>query len=279
MEFNEDYVQLFDAFTMGNLNETAQKDFQNRLTADEDFSNQFQQYQALVEGLNTYNENIVKKRIQSTAEKLQKEQFFSSSKIITMNTEKKSPIRWLAAAAVLLIALGTYYFLQPKEVDTTELLAASSDDKLSTKSDDIAAKIIERLEAPGMATSTKTKDDSLKLALDLYKNDKYEDARITLSQYLERYPDDDVAVTYLGLSLFQQAQYSKAAIHFNKLILKKDFEYVNMAKWYLALCDMRFKDKNSVLQAKSLLEDLYKNGDSGYTKEAKMWLDTYFKGK
>jgi TolA-binding protein len=280
MTQDNDFITLFDQYTMGEKNEAEQRSFLQRLDNESEMKEAFERYTTIVAALQINGEAEIKQKIAQVHEALREEKFFNSSnsKVITMTAEQKNPNRmWAAAAAVLAIAVGVWYFTQPKEADVNALMAATSEAKLTTKSDDVAAKIMERLAAPGMATVSKSKDDSLGLALKLYNEDKYEDARVLLSDYTQKYPDDDIAITYLGLSLFQQAQYSKAAIHFNKVVLKQDFEYVNMVKWYLALCDFQFKDKNSILQAKSLFEDLYKNPDSGYSKEAKIWWDNYFK--
>ncbi len=275
----KDNIDIFDEYFMGEMGEEDQEKFQNQLSVDENLKIAYQEYQDMITVLQLGKEEVLKQKINAIHKKLKEEDFFQlpNSKIITMTANSKQSFRWLAAAAVLLIALGTWYFSQSTTPNVEELMAATSEAKLSTKSSDIATKIIERLEAPGMATTTKSKDDSLSLCLKLYKEDKFEEARIALSDYQKKYPDDDIATAYLGFSLFQQAQYSKAAVHFNKVVLKPDFEYVNTVKWYLALCDFQFKDKNSILQAKSLFEDLYKNADSGYSKEAKFWLDSYFK--
>ncbi|MBK9016290.1 MAG: hypothetical protein IPM82_20695 [Saprospiraceae bacterium] len=128
--------------------------------------------------------------------------------------------------------------------------------------------ILDRLEAKGLGDPGKMADDSLAQALKLYGEAKWEEARSALDIYLQQHPDEPIAQLYMGLTLLQLSDYTKASRFLMPLADDTDFQYQNMAKWYLALCYTYFNTAESVANACKLLKDLTANPESGYYIEA-----------
>lgn len=116
------------------------------------------------------------------------------------------------------------------------------------------------------------RDGSLASALKLYRDEEWEKARVELVQYCKMYSGDKIGKYYLGLALFQQGEYAKAASHFTHLTVDAPFELRNPAKWYLALCYTQFRSAQGFKDARVLMQQLAADPDSGYAKEAKAFI-------
>jgi len=270
-EFNN--IELIEAWLNGQLSEEEKSAFEKRMKEDPDFSKEVEMYQDMMRGIDLAGEERIREASNGIERKLESEDFFkhnSTVRTMTNNTKTKPIGRWLAIAASLLVlvAAATYFFGSSQE--SSPQMAFEKYYQPDKKN---LPEILDRLEAPGLASADKSAADSLAGALELYQKDQYTAARSALGTYLDNHPEDQVAKLYMGLSQLQLGEYAKASKHLVPLVEQKDFAQLNMAKWYLALCYSQFGTASSISNAKGLLQDLADDPDSGYYKEALGYLE------
>lgn len=135
--------------------------------------------------------------------------------------------------------------------------------------------ILDDLSSFGMGEDNSGQQDSLKAALELYDKEGYEPARIALTEYLQAYPDDNIAKFYLGMCLMNLDMSSKSISHLQPLTEIEDFELRDEATWYTALSYLILADGTGIDNAKRLLNKLMNDKSSSYHEEAKIMLEQH----
>lgn len=114
-----------------------------------------------------------------------------------------------------------------------------------------------------------TEKNPLMEALNAYDNGDFNTSIQLLSQRLIHRPNDGVATYYLGLSYLEVEQLETAASYLETARINSE-RYYNAATWYLALIQLKLKNKSS---SKLLLEELTLADDSFYVKKAEKLLN------
>lgn len=268
MEKEFTHTDLMDRYLRHQLDAAEQSDFEQRLRDDPAFAAEWDAFRDTVTAIKLHGEQELRKTILQVQKKLEAEQFFTAHKPTPAAMKKQTFFRMIlaAAAAITLIAVATYLY-SPTPIPSPEQYAQFEKPNMEQ-----VAKILDRLEAPGFADPDKGRNDSLASALRLYLDGKWEDARVELAQFCKIYPDDKIARHYLGMSLMQQGEYAKAASHLSTLTNDADFELRYANKWYLAQCYARFGTRQGFKDARTLMQQLADDPDSGYSKEAKEYI-------
>jgi TolA-binding protein len=262
-------LDLMDRCLRREFDAAEQADFERRLRDDPAFAAEWDAFRDLVTAIEIEGEQELRKTIFQVQKKLETEQFFSTDQPRPTVMKNQSFFRKImaAAAAIAAIAVAFYlYNLNQKEFTPEQFAQFAKPDK------EQVVKILDRLEAPGFASPDKGREDSLASALKLYRDDDFEKARVELAQYCEKYPDDKIGKHYLGLTLFQQGEYAKAAAQLSPLTADASFELRNPAKWYLALCYTQFRNTQGFKDARALMQQLADDPNSGYATEAKEYI-------
>ena len=163
-----------------------------------------------------------------------------------------APMRWAAAASVvLLLGLGWYFFRpQPQP-----MLAASQQ---------VDAYVTSHfMQLP--TTMDGGPADSLKMGVDLFNKGNVAEANTVFQDVLTRHPNTDSALKYAGIVAFRRGDYDQAITLFHRLSQRTDL-YANPGLFYESLALLkrgRPMDKN---EAKKLLEDVIKNNLDGKTE-------------
>jgi tetratricopeptide (TPR) repeat protein len=172
-----------------------------------------------------------------------------------------APIRWVAAASiVLLLGLGLYFFQSTNGPANSELAVAQLTDayvaqhftKLSTTMDG--------------GSSGSNSLDSLKQGINLFNKGMLAEADVVFQDVLKRQPDMNNALLYAGIVSFQRGNYDQAINQFHQLS-QRTYLYANPGLFYESLALLkrgRPMDKES---AKKLLEEVI-NKNLGGKKEA-----------
>lgn len=129
------------------------------------------------------------------------------------------------------------------------------------------------------ANSEEDRENSLTGALRFYNDGEWEKARVEIAQHCRMYPNDKTGKHYLGLVLFQQGEYAKAASFFSQLMNDASFEQHDMATWYLAQAYTQFHTPQAMEDAQTLMQQLADDPDSGYSKQAKEYIRQILLGK
>ncbi len=104
------------------------------------------------------------------------------------------------------------------------------------------------------------------------KYGNFDDAEYQFKKLQVQYPDDENAMFYLGYCAFQQSEYSKAMVYFDKAMLMTYRAFSSDAEWYKAKIFLLNGDRT---QAKNLLKQII--GKKGYyAREAKELLKKEF---
>jgi tetratricopeptide (TPR) repeat protein len=164
---------------------------------------------------------------------------------------------YLIAALLLLAGIAYFIFSKPngpQALDSRHFQPES--EKLAGIMNDIGSF--------GFAGEPQNREDSLALALDLYGKTKYEEAQKLLETYLRTYPDDRVALFYLGMTHLYLHAPEKAFGILSPLSELHDFNMQDDASWYAALAASNVDKK----QAKELFANLSQDPSSKYREAA-----------
>lgn len=276
MEKEFTHPDLMDRYLHRELDAAEQADFERRLRDDPAFAAEWDAFRDLVTAIKIEGEQGLRKTISQVQKKLEADQFFSTDQPTPTVVKNQSFFRKImaAAAAIAAIAVASYlYNLNQNEIAPEQLAQFAQPDTVQV------VKILDQLEASGFASPDKGREDSLARALRLYQEFEFEKARVELVEYCRKYPEDKMGKHYLGLSLFQQSEYAKAASHLSPLASDTSFELQNMAKWYLAQAYAQFRTAQGYKDARTLMQQLADDTDSGYSREAKEYIRVVFKSK
>lgn len=276
MEEELQNINRFERYLNGEMEGTELITFEKELQENEDLANELALFSDVLEGIEANGDEALERTLKGVESKLEKDNFFdqpSSSKIIKMNNSKSTWMRPLAIAASVAVLLGAgFYLMKPSDSQNSSSDMATVFAEYNQPDKAKIAKILDNLESSGFADENKNKADSLVQALSFYEKGEYKTAISSINEYLERYPEDNTAKLYLGLSLLQDEEYGKASKHLMPLAELEEFEHQDMAKWYLALCYTTFNSKTASEHAERLFKDLLNSTETEYAEGAKVFL-------
>ncbi|WP_420147732.1 hypothetical protein, partial [Spirosoma sp.] len=153
---------------------------------------------------------------------------------------QSAPIRWVAAASlVLLLGLG-WYFLFPTE--STAVASHLADEYVTENFMQLPTTM------DGMA-------DSLKIGAEQFNLGKLAEADAVFQAILSRQPDNDSALKYAGIVSLRQGNYDKAITSFHQLSQQTDL-VANPGTFYEAIALLKRGQKSDESKAKQLLEEV-----------------------
>jgi len=153
----------------------------------------------------------------------------------------QAPMRWVAAASVLLLlGLGWYIFRQAggptSAVELADTYLNQQYGQLST-------------------TMSGGPADRLKQGIDLYNQQKFQEAELIFTQLLTEQPDNDRVLKLAGLVALRQANYDEAIARFHRLSQRTDL-YSNPGTFLEALARLKRNQPMDKEQAKKLLDEV-----------------------
>ena len=153
------------------------------------------------------------------------------------------PMRWAAAASVvLLLGLGWLFF---RPTDTTSTLAATQ--------------LVDTYAAKNFAQLPVTMDggvaDSLQLGMRLFNEGQLPEAGVMFQDVLTHRPDNDTALKYAGIVAFRRGNYDQAIDRFHHLSQRTDL-FSNPGSFLEALAHLKRNRPMDKSRAKKLLQDV-----------------------
>lgn len=217
MNMSEEYIDMFEAYSRGELNEAEVQAFDARLSYDAEFSEAYARFRKVESGIQEHYRNELKHRFQELDKTLDDQ---------SKGTPRIRKLIWTGAsfAAVLLIGLIVYY--QSEKANNYEELAKlywSEEEGLPVK------------------MSTAGKYDA---AMNAYKTENWPAAESELMGLLP----SDTAVYFLGVVSFERGNYNEAIEHFKTV--RSDSKWANESDFRLALSYLSIGEKS---RAKSIL--------------------------
>ncbi|MBK9337452.1 MAG: tetratricopeptide repeat protein [Lewinellaceae bacterium] len=262
---NEQHIDTIHRYLTGMMDAAEQQAFEAEIQQNPALRREVELERMLLAGIEYAGRNDARKTIESVQTKLRQEGFFDSAQTKPMPTltivhSSKVTImkRILAIAATFIVLAGGVWFFMNQEtpLDTNALFTQYYQPK-----DDIqrAKSIIETLDSYGLA-GVQTDTDTLKMALQLYEADKYNEALALLKGFAEIHPENDVAQYYIGVIHISQGRYAKAIEVLLPISRSEESALKNDALWNLGLCYM--KTENGVEDARNAFTKL--SGDNNY---------------
>ena len=103
-------------------------------------------------------------------------------------------------------------------------------------------------------------------AIKAYQNEDYTEATLHFENFMQKHPDDPMAIFYTGLSYLGQKPpiFTEAEYNLGQLVDRNN-RYTEAAKWYLALAYLK---ENRIVRTKKLLQEMIQS-DSYKKAEAR----------
>jgi len=274
---NEQHIETIHRYLAGAMNDLERQTFEASLESDSALREAVEFERLLLAGIGQAGQHAeALKTIQAVQEKLRAEGFFNAEKAadtptLTITHAKKFNImkRLLAIAATLVVLAGGVWFFMNREqpLDTDALFTQFYQPKEEIQR---VKNIIESLDSYGLA-GVQTDSDTLKIALQLYETDKYDEALALLKGFAETHPENDVAQYYIGVIHMSQGRYAKAIEVLLPISRSEESALKNDALWNLGLCYIQTDD--GVSDAREAFTKL--SSDNTYTnhRRAKAVLD------
>ncbi len=106
------------------------------------------------------------------------------------------------------------------------------------------------------------KDSQFMIALEHYKMNKYEEAKISFMTVCENHPDNIASKFYLGIIGIELGDFNGALGYFDQVIKSKDQFYTEQSEWHRALCLIKLelkheatKQLNTIIEQKGFYVD------------------------
>ena len=171
------------------------------------------------------------------------------------------PMRWAAAASiVLLLSLG-WYFLRPT-TETRPIASEQVDAYIATQLSQLPTTM------DGGPTGSATAD-SLKMGVGLYNKGNIAEAGVVFADILTRQPDNDSALKYSGLVSLRQGNYDKAVTLFHRLSQRTEL-FSNPGPFYESLALLKRGRPLDKEQAKKLLQQVIVRNLEGKQRAEKL---------
>lgn len=167
-----------------------------------------------------------------------------------------APMRWAAAASVIILLGLGWFFFQP--TDSTLVASRLTDEYIAAHFTNLSTTM------DGVA-------DSLKTGIDLFNKNKLAEAEAIFQGVLIREPNNENALKYAGIVSLRQGDYDKAITLFHRLSQQPDL-VVNPGTFYEALVHLKRGQPLDKSLAKKLLEEVVTKNLEG-KPEAKELLD------
>ena len=175
-----------------------------------------------------------------------------------------APMRWAAAASIILLLGVGWYFVNPTTTDTQLVASQQVDAYVATHFNQLPTTM------DGGSTGSAT-TDSLKAGVGLFNEGKLTEAGIVFEQVLARQPANASALKFAGLVSLRQDNYDKAISLFHQLSEQTDLAY-NPGPFYESLALLKRGQPSDRKQAKRLLGKVVNDSLEG-ANEAKQLIE------
>lgn len=247
--------------------------FEKQLAEDEALRAEVMIHKDLYLGVQMAADEELKANISNVHQELSENGFLSQALQASSlsDTEKKetkirrlSMRNFFAIAATVLLLMTISYFIFKPDTSAQAIFASHY-----AKDTIIIVEQLDMLSLQGMAIRDRDRRDNLKVALELYQDENYNAAAEHLSQHLTKFPEDDAAQLFYGLSLIELEEFKAAIDQLKTLSETPESEYQYASIWYIGLAYLQV----DVETAKETFVQLAQKESSVYQKRAKKILE------
>ncbi len=235
--------EILDAFSFGRLKGEKLQKFNDKMAADPKFKNQAELHKDVVDAIQVFGDEKLKKRIRTVREEMGNSGK-TKGRVISL-WQKVASI-----AAIGILALLAYNgFQNSNDYSTGSLYAdyySAYDLNLSTRGEPLD---------PGLLEINK-----------IYRSGDYEQALTLINKTLKDPPESNKLVLAAGISALELGKLDEARSRFNYITDSNDLFLSDHANWYMAMSFLK-EDKSS--EAKVILEKLAADPDADHHAKAK----------
>jgi tetratricopeptide (TPR) repeat protein len=219
-----DLIELMERYYDGHLSEEEKASFEQRLYHDELFSEEYELFIKVRQGLESAGEEELRAKLNAADAEL-------PAPFIEHKSNTKITKFFLIAASFAVLIISAYFLFV---------------------SDNFSYKHFEERETGLPVLMNSEINNSLDQAMIYYKQKEYEDSYRILNNILEENPSNDTLLYFNGVVLYELENYSEATSYY-KEIIDTESAYREKAEYRLALAYLRLDKKND---AKSILRKI-----------------------
>jgi TolA-binding protein len=241
MEFNQDNLELFEAYLKGSLSEEERVAFEFKLMVDSELNDEFEVFKKIWGGFNDIKAEAIRKNLY----KIDQELDAQKAKPAVIKKYRYA----IALALIVSICLWTYLELRQQTGFSTSMIPYE----------------------PGlpvlMGVDHKLEFDN---AMSLFKYEQYDKALSGFSNHLASNKGNDTTLYYLGYCQLKTRQYSEAVNSYMLLNLMTDSKFFLKGQYYLAISHWANGDKSKAI---TLLNKISTNQQHPFASQAKSSLE------
>ena len=244
-------LELVSDYLYDRLNDMERLAFERRLREDESFKVFYEEIKLMIKGIGSYGRRENLQKVQLLEEVLSK-----GSEDLPRSGSRKL-FYWMAAAVFALVVVSSVFLLQPSRPSALALFESYYDPYPN---------VFEPIERGAEEEHPSLK----KKAFIAYENSRFNEASGFFETLLSTTDETgrDIALLYLGICYIELGQELEALDCLGKIGEKGVLH--NQGQWYMALVFMK---RNETDNAKMILEELEKTGESYYSGRAQEILD------
>jgi len=216
MKVDEEDIELIEAYMRGDLDEQALASFQKRRQDDPEFDQQVTDCTRIIKQIQSSNEKEFMHKLRGWDTEIDSR---PKLKILTVRTI------FSIAASVLIIALAGVYMFRNNEATREQLFQ----EYFQPYENVIAERSGE--------------NDSQQAAMELYDQQKYDEAIIELNLASGKDPDNTALKCYLGIAYLAVNDTQKSKAIFEALALGGPSLFKEVAEWNLAMTYLKLDDE------------------------------------
>ena len=244
MSKHQNEIDLIEQYLEGSLDEEKKRIIEEKISMDENYAENFEQYKLLIDGVNYSG----RKKLYTKIEEWDME--LSGDYEVESEQSSQKPFKWYYAAASIVIFFVTGFLIYFNLNSGYDRIVADYYKTYVYLSDDKRGDNIEK--------------NSIKHIFEYYERGEY----IQFIQMINKLEDGqktDEVIFYIANAYQAIENYDEAIPLYEQVIIKSNSVYGNGSKWYLALC---YLSMDKVEQARPLLEELKGLKTSYYSAKA-----------
>lgn len=250
MDQEEADIDLIERHIKRELSPSELKAFDRRVAADLKFAEKVDDYVAIINGLRNADSFALSEEVESWEKELRDEA--GAPRVAVL----RPWVKYMMAAAVAAILITTLLFVnRPVNDDPQQLFSeyfVPYEDLLSVRQDGDGS-------------------EALSIAMAKYNEKEYGEAIPEFERYLEKDPQNNEVLFYLGISYLGENKASDAMMVFKELETHAG-SYSDHVGWYLALADLL---DGNIPSAKARLENIVRDPDHDFVIKAKQLLEEF----
>lgn len=236
--------------------------FESSLMTNKELANELREYQLLLEGIESWGDQLTKDKIKSYDKQLEQEGYFNKSHVIKSFIGNANNLKWIGLAASIAILVTAYIFLKP-DVKLNPVITYATYYKVDEK---LLTKYLTYYQPSGMVNSDTLHKDSLYLGLQAFQQKNYGQTVSFLKPLQSQSVLSDPGAFYLALAFIQVNEFQNAIDLLIPLTNCRSFELREESKWYLALSNMQ--SGGNIEGTKALLRELSQSSYSDMAAKA-----------